>query len=249
LRIFPDAWSDAMNLSHALKIRLAALLGTLTLLVSPAQAATAVARPIGAFDAVTLRAPVDLVLRQGPQPAVEVTADDKLQSMVVTEVVTSARGSTLEVRLKPGARLPLGAKALVTVDVVALRALAIDGAGEASGSGLVVDALDVSISGTGDVRLDKLQAAALELRIAGSGDIALAGRTGRLRVRIAGSGDVDAGALDADDVSVSISGSGDAQVRAAATLDVSIAGSGDVTYRGEPKLTQRISGSGTVAKR
>lgn len=238
-----------MSLPHALKIKFAALLGMAALLASPAQAATAVSRSVGTFDAVTLRAPVDLVLRQGPQSAVEVTADDKLQGMLVTEVVTGAKGRTLEVGLKPGTRWPHGAKALVTVDVVALRALAIDGAGEASGSGLVVDALDVSISGSGDVRLDRLQATALDLRVAGSGDFTLAGRTGRLRVRIAGSGDVDAAALDADDVSVSISGSGDAQVRAAATLDVSIAGSGEVTYQGQPKLTQRIAGSGSIAQR
>ena len=238
-----------MPLARTLAFTLAALLGMLALPTAPALAAPPVARPVASFDAVTLRAPVDLVLRQGRQPAVEVNADEKIQALLVTEVVTGAKGPTLEVGLKRGARWPQGAKAVVTVDVVALRALAIDGAGEASGSGLVVDTLDVSISGSGDVRLDKLQATALELRIAGSGDITLAGRTGRRRMRIAGSGDVDAAALDAEDVSVSISGSGDAQVRAAATLDVSIAGSGDVTYQGQPKLTQRIAGSGSVTQR
>jgi hypothetical protein len=238
-----------MDLARTLEITFAALLVALTLPAPTAQAATSVARPVDSFDAVTLRAPVDLVLRQGRQTAVEVSADDNVQALLVTEVVTGPKGRTLEVGIKPGAKLPHGAQARITVDVETLRALAIEGSGDVSGKGLVVEALDVFVSGSGDVRLGDLQAASLELRIAGSGDITLAGRTGRLRMRIAGSGDVDAAALDADDVSIGISGSGDAQVRAAKTLDVSIAGSGDVTYQGQAKLTQRIAGSGSVAQR
>jgi len=238
-----------MHFARAFEITFAALLGTLALLSQTAHAASAVARPVGNFDAVTLSAPVDLVLRQGSQSAVEVSADDAVQAVLATEVVAGAKGPTLEVGLRPGTRWPHGAKALVTVDVVALRALAVDGAGKASGSGLSVNELDVSIRGAGDVRLDELRATALELRIAGSGDILVAGRTGRLRMRVSGSGDVDAAALDADDVVVNISGSGSAQVRATATLDVSIAGSGDVTYRGSPRVTQRIAGSGAVTQR
>jgi len=225
------------------------LLGATFGLAAPASAQPTVARPVGAFDAVTLRAPVDLVLRQSGTTAVVVRADDAVQALIVTEVVDGAKGATLEIRLQPGARLPFAAKVLVTVDVVSLRALAIAGAGDASGHGLSVNDLDVAIGGSGDVRLDDLQAASVALRIAGSGDIVLSGRSARLTAHIAGSGDINAAALDAGDVSVHLSGSGDARVRAASTLDVVIAGSGEVTYVGTPSLTQHIAGSGTVKRR
>lgn len=225
------------------------LVGAAFGLAAHASAQPAVARSVGAFEAVALRAPVDLVLRQAARTAVEVRADDAVQPLIVTEVVDGARGPTLEIRLQPGARLPFAATVRVSVDVVNLRALAVEGSGDVRGVGLKVADLDVAIAGSGDVHLNDLLADAVTARIAGSGDLELSGRSTRLSATIAGSGDVDASALDATQVAVRISGSGDALVRAASTLDVTIAGSGDVSYVGNPRLTQRIAGSGAVRQR
>lgn len=239
-----------MCLLHPFRLFLAALLGAGLHLATPAAfASAAVARPVDPFDAVSLRAPVDLVLRQGAKVGVEVQAAESVQPLVETVVVDGSAGRTLEIRLRRGARLPLGAKVVVTVDVTALRALALSGAGDTSGSGLRTDRLDVAISGAGDLVLTDLQASGLTLRIAGSGDARLSGRVSKFTASIAGSGDIDADALEADDVSVRIAGSGDVRIGAPATLDISIAGSGDLSYRGKPRVTQRVAGSGNVTAR
>ena len=227
----------------------AGLLGAAVLASGSTLAAPGGARQVGSFDAVSVRAPVEVELRQAAAPRVEVRAEDAVQPLIETVVVDGAFGRTLDIRVKAGAKLPWPAKVRVVVDVASLRGLAIAGSGDVSGSGLKLERLEIRIGGSGDVRLNDLQAGQLELNIAGSGDIALSGRTDRLTASIAGSGDIDASALDAQDVSLRIAGSGDAQVRAATTLDVTIAGSGEVTYAGQPRLTQRILGSGSLVQR
>jgi Putative auto-transporter adhesin, head GIN domain len=239
-----------MSILRPLRLLLIALLGAALHLAALAGAASlAVARPVEPFDAVSLRAPVDLVLRQSAKVGVEVQAAESVQPLVETVVVDGSAGRTLEIRLRRGARLPLDAKVVVTVDVTALRALALSGSGDAIGSGLRTDRLDVAISGAGDLSLTDLQASALALRIAGSGDVRLSGRAAKFSAAISGSGDIDADGLESDEMSVRIAGSGDVHIGAPATLDVSIAGSGDVSYRGKPRLTQRIAGSGSVTAR
>lgn len=239
-----------MSLLHPIRLLLATLFGAALQMATPAACASvAVARPVEPFDAVSLRAPVDLVLRQSARVGVEVQAAESVQPLVETVVVDDSAGRTLEVRLRRGARLPLGAKVVVTVDVTALRALALSGSGDASGSGLRTDRLDVAISGAGDLDLTNLQASVLTLRIVGSGDARLSGRAAKFSASIAGSGDIDADALESDEVSVRIAGSGDIRVGAPAMLDINIAGSGDVSYRGNPRLTQRVAGSGSIIAR
>jgi hypothetical protein len=207
------------------------------------------ARAVGSFEAVTVNSPFDVVLRQCDREAVEVLAVDKLQALIETTVVDRRQGRTLEIGLKKGVTLFTLRKVVVTVDVVNLRALTVNGSGDVSGNGLKAARLDVSVAGAGDVRLKELQADALSLAIAGSGDIEASGRAARLAIDIAGSGDVATASLDADEVSVRIAGSGDVDVIARKTLAVSISGSGDVTYRGDPQVTRSIAGSGTLTRR
>lgn len=232
---------------------LSLVLAACTALGSPAAGAspatTEVVRPVEPFVAVALRAPVDLVLRQGTKESLTVQAAEAVQPLVETAVVDGSAGRTLEVRLRKGSRLPMGASVVVSVDVATLRALLLSGSGDVRASGLRGESLDVSISGSGDLDLAGLQVGTLALRIAGSGDARLSGRAGKFTSSIAGSGDVDAEALDAGDVAVRVAGSGDYRLGSASSLDISIAGSGDVSYLGDPRLTQRIAGSGSVTRR
>lgn len=238
-----------MHLAHPLHRWLAGLLGAALLACEPSYAAPAVVRPVGDFEAISLRAPVQVLLRQAAQPGVVVHAGEAVQPLVETAVVDGAQGRTLEIRIKRGAELPWAAQVRVVVDVTSLRRLAIAGSGDVSGSGLRADRLEVGIAGSGDARLSDVQVRELDLKISGSGDITVSGRADRLGASIAGSGDIDAAALEAQDATVRIAGSGDAHVRATATLEVNIVGSGDVTYSGQPRLTQRIVGSGDLLQR
>ncbi len=206
-------------------------------------------RPVGSFRAVAVRAPVEVRLRQTGREAVEVLADSRLQPLIETRVIEGRYGPTLEIALRKNAELPRESHVIVTVDLVNLRALSIQGSGDVSASGLATEELGVSISGSGDVHLAGLQADALAIAISGSGDFDATGRATRLTASISGSGDIDAKGLEADEVSVHIAGSGDASVHANKSLAVAIAGSGDVVYRGDARIASSIAGNGTVTRR
>lgn len=207
-------------------------------------------REASAFTAITLRGDMDIVVRQGAREAVQVTADDNLLPLLQTVVEGSGDKRTLIIQWPRGETIRARAKAVVTVDVVRLTALASSGSGDIVVQALKTPALTLSISGSSDAKLNALDTDDLRLSIAGSGDVQASGRSAKFSVSIAGSGDVRAPDLAADDVTISIAGSGDASVQANKTLEVSIAGSGDIEHAGAAKVTHsRIVGSGSIRQR
>jgi hypothetical protein len=202
-------------------------------------------RAIAGYEAVSVKGPQRVVLRQSGNEGVEVTADDNIVPLIETRL----DGKTLEIAMKRGYSVSTRSEIIVTVDVKRLTAVALSGSGDVLSQALQTSSLDVSISGSGDVALNNLTADSLKVAIAGSGDFTATGNVPTQRYSISGSGDVRSIKLQGRDVTVKIAGSGDAQVWATGTLTASIAGSGDVVYVGEAKVTSSIAGSGSVAKK
>ncbi|TDP62238.1 head GIN domain-containing protein [Roseateles toxinivorans] len=206
-------------------------------------------RAITGFDAISTRGGIDVLVRQSGKESVEVQTDDNLQSVLETQVVSGAKGRTLEISFKKGYSVSNHSKTLVTVDVIQLRALSIAGSGDVRAESINSPQLNLAIAGAGDMRLGKLSCDEIKISVAGSGDVVASGKTQKLSISIAGSGDVKTEGLAADDVSVSIAGSGDAVVAAKQNLTVKVAGSGDVKYVGNPaNIKSSIMGSGSVNK-
>lgn len=207
-------------------------------------------RPVGAFEAIEVLSPIDLVVRQAGQPALELSADEDVLPLIETRVEDRRHGRTLSIRLRSGHAVNLRAPIRATVDVVTLRALSAKGSGSVEVGALQTPALRLSLAGSGSVRFDDLSADELEISVAGSGDVVARGKVAKAKVSIAGSGDVDMTNLAADAATVSIAGSGDAKVTANESLRVSIAGSGDVEYGGNATAVRTsVVGSGQVTKR
>lgn len=202
------------------------------------------ARTLGAIDEVTVSMGLNLVITQGPEQRLDVTADDNLLPLL--ETVLS--GSRLHLRWRRGESVVTRSSPQARLQVVSLRALACEGSGRIELQALKGERLAAAISGSGDMRLRGLDLRSLALAISGSGDLLAQGAAQALSVSIAGSGNVDSTALQAPAVTVSIAGSGDARVQAGQTLAVDIAGSGDVRYAGNASVSSRIAGSGTVKK-
>jgi hypothetical protein len=208
------------------------------------------AREASGFAAISLRGDIDLVVRQGAREAVQVTADDNLLPLLQTVVEGSGDQGTLVIQWPRGETIRSRTKAVVTVTVKTLGAVASSGSGDIVVESLKTPALVLSISGSSDARLNRIEAGQIRVSIAGSGDVTASGMAGQFRLSIAGSGDVRASELAADDVDISIAGSGNATVHAGKTLAVSIAGSGDVEYVGAAAITRsRVAGSGRVRQR
>jgi hypothetical protein len=206
-------------------------------------------RAVASFQAIALNGSLKLVLRQGARVALELRADDNLLPLIEARVVNRGGVATLEIGPRRGTNLAPRSEMTVTVDMVTLAALSVNGSGDVVCDELKTTALRVHLAGSGKLVLRGLAADELALKLSGSGEAQIKGRTGKLNVVVAGSGDVDAGELEADDAKVSIAGSGDVSVNARKTLAVSIAGSGDVAYRGTAVVTSSVAGSGSVHKR
>ena len=233
------------------------LLWCLTLLPLASQAATTTGssriateiRRVPDFEAIALAGSIDLHVRQGAQPALEVSADDNLLPLLETSVESGRKGATLRVSWKHGASIVTRSRVVVNVVVPQLKSLSGAGAGDMTVESFDTPALQLSLAGAGDVKLPGLRTGELGIGIAGSGGVSGSGQATKLAIRIAGSGDVKLADLQADEVTVKIAGSGDAAVVAQKSLEVSIAGSGDVSYRGDATVRKSIMGSGSVTRK
>lgn len=206
------------------------------------------ARDTGAFDGVSLSGGFDVVIRQGSGSKVEVKADRNLLPYIETRVVDGSKGRTLEIGPKKGYNVSASTNPSFTIEMPALRAVAVAGSGTIKVEAMKTGGIDAAIAGSGDIRFAGLDAERLGMKVSGSGDIVAAGRCEQASVSIAGSGDVKAGELVTGEVKVSIAGSGNAQVNATRKLNISIAGSGDVKYAGSPEISSSIAGSGKVSR-
>lgn len=209
---------------------------------------TTEARDAGSFDAVSLSGGFNVVIRQGTGNKVELKADRNLLPYIETRVVESGKGRTLQIEPKKGFSIQATINPSLTIEMPALRAVAVAGSGNVKVEAMKTGNVDAAIAGSGDIRFANLDAERLGLKVSGSGDIVASGRCASVGVSIAGSGDVKAAELVAEEVKVTIAGSGDAQVNATKRLNVSIAGSGDVKYAGSPEISSSIAGSGKVRR-
>jgi hypothetical protein len=219
-------------------------------------------RPIdAAVNVIKLAGPIDLKLRQGATASMNVHAEQRFLS----KIVTAQSGNTLTIDTKGIIINPRRAM-VIELTLPSLEELRVAGSGEATVNGFSGPALQLGLSGSGDVNfkgqyqhitaslsgsgdltVDGGNSDEVEFSIAGSGDVTARGASKSLKVRIAGSGDVDAAGLHADSASLNIMGSGNAHLYARSAAAIAIRGSGDATIDGNPsQRSVSKAGSGDV---
>jgi len=87
------------------------------------------------------------------------------------------------------------------------------------------------------------------LEASGATRVMADGNVGELLATMSGASRLEAEALKAEVVELSITGAGKANVSATKDLKVSISGAGKVTYSGDPTVERHISGAGSVRQR
>jgi hypothetical protein len=198
---------------------------------------------VGAFQAIALQGPHNVVVTVGGQPSVRAEGD-------------SAALDMLDIRVDNG-RLVVGTRrgwswtgphgeVTVRVSVPILGEASIGGSGDMRIDRVQGDRFEASIGGSGDMEIAQLQARETEFSIAGSGGIRATGTTEASDISIAGSGDMALDGLQTRRAHVSVLGSGNVAVQASEAIDGSIMGSGDVAVRGAARCSVSRMGSGTV---
>jgi hypothetical protein len=166
-------------------------------------------RPVDRFTAISLSVPADLEIEQTGQESLELTADDNLLSLYISEV----RDGTLH--LAEGKNLS-GKRPRFKVTLSKLQKLAVSGAGLIKASNLDGDSLSISVSGGAN----------------GS----IAGRSNNLTISVSGTGSLNAADLQARRAKVVVRGIGDVTVNATKEIDASVIGIGTFSYVDQPNL-------------
>jgi hypothetical protein len=179
------------------------------------------ARPVSNLMALDVSGPLEVDVRVGGQPGLQVEADSNLLPLIRTEV----RGDTLRVWLE-------GSVSSHTAMRVSYK---------------VPQLTQVHVSGSGRMVVTELNGAPLTFVKSGSGVTQLSGRVSTLDIRSSGSGAINASALQSGRTNVNLTGSGRmtvGQVNGDA-FTANVHGSGELQASGRvQRLTTNVHGSG-----
>ena len=179
-------------------------------------------RAVQGIYGIAVSVPAEVVVKQGQQEGLSITADDNLLQHIETVV----ENGTLHIR--PRDQASLSARTPIRVEVTARSPQVL------------------AVSGTARIAASSLALRHVEAKVSGSGRIDVSGATPDFSAHISGSGEVNAARLAAQDGNVAISGSGRIRLSAQRNVSATIAGSGDIGYYGDPKVEEHIAGSGRV---
>jgi hypothetical protein len=178
-------------------------------------------RAVGSVSALDVSGPLEVNVRVGPAPSLEVDADSNLLPLIRTEVSGGA------LRMWVAGNVRSNNSLRVTYTVPALT--------------------QVRASGSGRLTVSELNGAPLDFSKSGSGTAQLSGRVGRLDVQQSGSGQVNASALRTGDANLNLNGSGRmslGQVQGGA-LTANVHGSGSLQASGAvDSLNAHVHGAG-----
>jgi hypothetical protein len=179
-------------------------------------------RPVKGFERIDVSGAVRLEYSAGKETTVEVSTDDNLLPLVVTEV----SGDTLKVYVRGSTSTSLGTT--VKVSAPQLKGLTVSGASSATLSGL--------------------EAKGLRLNVSGASTVTASGTADRLDVDCSGASHVHAKGLTAQTVVVGVSGASGAEVRAVQELDANASGASSVRYAGSPaRKKENTSGASSIS--
>ena len=218
-------------------------------------------RPVSNLAGLDVAGPMQVEVRVGGQPGLQVEADSNLLPMIRSQ----ASGDTMRIWIEGQARPSQPIR--ITYNIPQLSNLRATGSGRMEVSGLNgapltfvksgsgktqlsgrVSSLDVRSTGSGTIDALGLRSASATANLTGSGRIALGQVEGaQLSAHVRGSGDIEAsGAVDT--LSASVHGSGDVMLArvTAQRADLSTNGSGDISALVRQSLVAHGNGSGRI---
>jgi hypothetical protein len=178
-------------------------------------------REVGSFESVSHDFVGEVLVRQGEDRSVVVTADDNLLPVIETAVDEGV----LVIKTKESFSSSVGIRVEVTAPK--LTSLTVKGVGSLQAEGLDAESLTVDLSGVGSLKAS--------------------GKVKQVTANLSGVGGADLQELIADSVTVSVSGVGGAKVHATQSVEAKTSGVGGVVVTGEPADRKtETSGIGSV---
>lgn len=196
-----------------------------------------------AYDKIEVSGPISVILVNGTEGTIEITAESNVQERIVTE----SDGTTLIISLKNNTSLLNTQKIKVRVPFKDLSAISLRGSGDVESKDRIkATTLTLNLSGSGDIDL-AIDADRLAAELSGSGEIELSGKVTNADIKSTGSGKFDCEELVAENAQITLSGSGDVKIVVNKSLTGGIRGSGTIMYGGKPSTNNvEVRGSGKV---
>ncbi len=199
-------------------------------------------RAVKGIDRVDLASLGKLMIVQDEEEGLVVSAEEN----ILPHLLTTVRGSTLEIRTEENVNVLPTRDVTYTLKVKNISSLSISSSGSITADVLDSQKLELNISSSGDIRIGNLTASDLRVRINSSGNILLKGQVVSQDVRISSRGNYQAADLQSQSAYVTISSSGNARIWVTDDLGAQLSSSGNVDYYGNPKVASKTSSSGKV---
>lgn len=205
-------------------------------------------RDVGSFHAISVSNAIDLVIKQGAEEGVAVSATD-----VATRdrIITKVENGVLKIYLNDnGWHWNFGMnnrKMKAFISFKTLDRLEASGASDVYVDGAIhSDNLAIELSGASDFK-GSVQANQLEMHQTGSSDSKISGTSSNLHIHLSGASDFNGYDMITDICNVEASGSSDTHVTVNKELRVSTSGSSDVYYKGSADVKEsHTSGSSSL---
>lgn len=199
-------------------------------------------RAVKGIDRVDLASLGKLMIVQDEEEGLVVSAEEN----ILPHLLTTVRGSTLEIRTEENVNVLPTRDVTYTLKVKNISSLSISSSGSINADKLDSQKLELNISSSGDIRIGNLTASDLRVRINSSGNILLKGQVVSQDVRISSRGNYQAADLQSQSAYVTISSSGNARIWVTDDLGAQLSSSGNVDYYGNPKVASKTNSSGKV---
>jgi hypothetical protein len=180
-------------------------------------------RDVKGFDRIEVGGATRLEYAPGKDTTVEVSTDDNLLPLLVTEV----SGDTLKVSLTGNTSTSLGVTVKVTTPKLK----------------------GVSVAGASTAALTGLAAKELHLDVSGASNVTASGTADRLDIDCSGASHVHAKDLTAQTVAAHVSGASSAEVHADKELKAHAEGASSIRYSGTPGKTETSVGGASSVKK
>jgi len=181
-------------------------------------------RPVSGIDALTVDAPLHVLVTQGGSESLQVTAEDNVLPLVQSEV----RSGRLFLGLLAHGNLTLTREVLCRVTVAEIRA--------------------VDASGAARIEMQGVDAAGLGVRLSGAAVGGAGGAVGRLTLDLTGASRWSAVDLRSRTVAANVSGASYGLVRAVESLVANVSGASTLEYAGDPAVEQTVSGTSVLRR-
>jgi hypothetical protein len=203
-------------------------------------------RAVASVSELSMSGPLQVEVRVGPAPSLQVEADGNLLPLIRTESSGSALRVWVQGQVRTNNRLRI---IYTTPQLGQIRA---SGSGRLVASGFDGGALTLIKTGSGKSELSG-KVADLTMQLTGSGSVDAIGlQSGIARLDLSGSGRLNMGPVNADSLSASVSGSGDLMASGAvANLNARVSGSGDINLSAltSERADLATNGSGDIRAR